>query len=116
MTLSDEMSRWTTPSLCAALSAEAMRFCRTRTSASGSGPDASRLGQRRAVDELHREIGALDVRIDRKHEIANDRVVNEIVEDRRLAPEQLHHLWVVRKLGANHLDRHDVPVWMLNPR
>ena len=43
MMLSGETSRWTTPNLCAAPSAEAMRFCKTRTSASGSGPDASLL-------------------------------------------------------------------------
>src|SRR5271166_4755481 len=32
-----------------------------------------------------------------------------MVQNRRLASKQLHHLWVCGKLGANHLDRHNVP-------
>src|SRR5271165_7468434 len=31
-----------------------------------------------------------------------------MVQNRRLASKQLHHLWVCGKLGANHLDRHNV--------
>ncbi len=63
------------------------------------------LGQRRTVDEFHREIGALQIGVDGKNEIAHDRFVLEIVKDRGLAPEQLENVGTARKLRSNHLDR-----------
>ena len=61
--------------------------------------------QRRAVDEFHRQISALQIRIERKHEITNDGFVLKIVQRRGLAPEQGESLGIARQLRQDHLDR-----------
>ena len=108
MMLSGEMSRWTSPLRCETSSADAIRLCRIATSASGIGPALQLRRQRRAVDELHRQIGAAQVRIDREHEIAHDRFVRQVVQRRRLAPEQLEDFRVVGELGPDQFDRHGI--------
>src|ERR1700728_2035550 len=61
--------------------------------------------ERRSFHELHRQIGALKLWIDREYEIAHDRIVRETVEDRGLAAEEVQDLGVIRKLWPDHLDR-----------
>ena len=74
------------------------------------------LGQRRAIDELHRKIGAPKIRIDGKYEIAHDRFMLEIVQRRGLAPEQSERVRdCCESSGQDHLDRDGVSVWMLKP-
>ena len=65
-------------------------------------------GQRRTIDELHRQIRAPKVGVDGKHEIAHDRFMLERVQDRRLAPEEIENVGIVRQLGPDHLDRDGV--------
>ena len=102
------MSRWTTPRRCAVSSAEPMRFCRILTSAQRKRARGEPRGQRRTVDELHRQIRAPKVGVDGKHEIAHDRFMLERVQDRRLAPEEIENVGIVRQLGPDHLDRDGV--------
>ena len=66
------------------------------------------LGEWLAVDEFHRQIGRLAHRIDRKDVVADDGLVIEVVQRRRLAPEQGEHGVVAGHVGADHLDRHGV--------
>ena len=61
--------------------------------------------QRNAVDEFHREIGPLNVGIDGKDVVANDRFVLQRVQRGGLAPEQRHGVRVSGHLGPQHLDR-----------
>ena len=71
-------------------------------------PGRQAFGQRRTVDEFHRKVRPQDVGIDRNNEITDNRFVHQIVQYGGLAPEQLEHLRIVRELGEDHLDRHEV--------
>ncbi|MNL41114.1 hypothetical protein D3C87_1635080 [compost metagenome] len=71
-------------------------------------PFLDALRQRLAVDEFHRQIGRLRRRIDGEDVVADDGLVIEVVQGRRLAPEQRDHRFVAGHVGADHLDRHGV--------
>ncbi|HEY4924656.1 MAG TPA: hypothetical protein VII20_09605 [Roseiarcus sp.] len=65
-------------------------------------------GQRWTVDKLHREIGALQIWIDRKDEIADDSLMLKIVQSRRFAAEQREHVFITRQFRQDHFDRDEV--------
>lgn len=67
------------------------------------------IGQRRAVNKLHRQIGASRIGVDRKYEITHDRFVREFVKRLRFTFEQFQDVWIVREFGADHFDRHRIP-------
>jgi hypothetical protein len=62
--------------------------------------------QRPAFDELHGEVGPLQRRLNRENVIADDGLVQQMVERRRLFPEQRQSGRVFRHLRQQHLDCH----------
>lgn len=65
-------------------------------------------GQRRSINELHRQVRAAKIRVDGKYKIAHDRFMLERVQDRCLPTEEIEDVRIVRKLGTDHLDRDGV--------
>ena len=76
-----------------------------RTASKVERPLLQDLGQRLAVDVLHREIGRAEIGIDREHVVADDRLVVEVVQRRRFLAEQRERGLVLRHLRADRLDR-----------
>ncbi len=66
------------------------------------------VGQRDAVDILHRQIGAADRRVDGEDVVADDGIVGEVGEDGRFLAEQRQHGLVAGELRQHDLDRHRI--------
>ncbi len=71
----------------------------------GQRPRLQPLLQRHAIDELHRDIGSLQLRFDSENIIAGNGVVLQVVQDRRLALEHRHHVGMARHIRADQFDR-----------
>ena len=73
----------------------------------GHGAFEETLGQRLAVDEFHHEIGPPERGIDGKEIVADDRVMQQVVQAGFLAEERQRRL-VLREIGPDDLDGDDV--------
>ena len=106
MTLSGEMSRWSTPSWCAARSPDASRRS-SISSCSGDGFSvASTSHERRAVDVIGDDVEDAALRLLREHAIFDQRLVMQPGHRPRFPPEHRDDLRVGGERRQHDLDRH----------